>query len=214
MQTNPTTARATATRARILDAARTLFDERGVAAVSTNHIASQAGVSPGNLYYWFDNKDAIVRELFTEYAAGYEAAWTGTPDDATPADVLRWLESTARWRAGYAFLTRELLGLLHTDAELRRRYRDLRTRRLADFERIGRRWRDAGVGPALTDAELTAVVQALWVLAEMAPPFAELDRIDDADASPGRHAAPLDPVAALLGPWLRGVEQARPESGE
>ena len=50
------TAKSEQTRGRILDAARRLFNERGTAAVSTNHIAAEAGLSPGNLYYHFADK--------------------------------------------------------------------------------------------------------------------------------------------------------------
>ncbi len=41
------------TRGRILDAALRLFNQRGTAAVSTNHLAAAAGLSPGNLFYHF-----------------------------------------------------------------------------------------------------------------------------------------------------------------
>lgn len=51
-------------RERILDVALRLFNERGTAAVSTNHIAAAASVSPGNLYYHFQNKEEVIRALF------------------------------------------------------------------------------------------------------------------------------------------------------
>jgi AcrR family transcriptional regulator len=52
------------TKTRILDAALTLFNERGTSNVTTNHIAEALGMSPGNLYYHYRNKAEIVRGLF------------------------------------------------------------------------------------------------------------------------------------------------------
>ena len=55
-----------ATRAKLLDAGRNLFEERGYEAVGTPEIVAAAGVTRGALYHHFDGK----RELF---AAVYEA---------------------------------------------------------------------------------------------------------------------------------------------
>ena len=51
-------------RERLLDTAPGLFNERWTAVVYTNHIAAAASISPGNLYYYFRNKEEIVRALF------------------------------------------------------------------------------------------------------------------------------------------------------
>lgn len=42
---------------------------QGERTVTTNHIAAHLGISPGNLYYHFANKQAIVAELFGRYEA-------------------------------------------------------------------------------------------------------------------------------------------------
>lgn len=60
-------ARAT-TYNRIIDASLILFNEEGERNVSTNHIASRLGISPGNLYYHFRNKDEIIMQLFNRYS--------------------------------------------------------------------------------------------------------------------------------------------------
>jgi AcrR family transcriptional regulator len=45
----------------ILQAAGALFAERGYDKVTTNMIAARAGVSPGSLYQFFSNKEAIAQ---------------------------------------------------------------------------------------------------------------------------------------------------------
>lgn len=47
----------------LLDAAASVFSACGYTASSTNAIARQAGVSPGTLYQFFPNKEAIAVEL-------------------------------------------------------------------------------------------------------------------------------------------------------
>ncbi|MGW2044366.1 TetR family transcriptional regulator [Streptomyces sp. NPDC001858] len=49
--------------AQLLEAAATVFTTSGYTAASTNAIAREAGVSPGTLYQFFPNKEAIAIEL-------------------------------------------------------------------------------------------------------------------------------------------------------
>jgi AcrR family transcriptional regulator len=70
----PRQQRAVETRARILDAARAVFQEHGYAHGTTNRIAEAAGLSVGSLYQYFPNKDAILVELVDAHIdAGTEA---------------------------------------------------------------------------------------------------------------------------------------------
>ena len=55
------------TRDRILETALQLFNEQGEPNVSTLEIATEMGISPGNLYYHFHNKEEIVNALFGEF---------------------------------------------------------------------------------------------------------------------------------------------------
>lgn len=52
------------TRDRILTATLHLFNAEGVAKVSTNRIAAELEMSPGNLYYHFKSKEQLVERLF------------------------------------------------------------------------------------------------------------------------------------------------------
>src|SRR5262245_31971059 len=48
---------------RILEAASRVLAARGYAGMSTNRVATEAGVSVGSLYRYFSDKDEIVGEL-------------------------------------------------------------------------------------------------------------------------------------------------------
>src|SRR5918994_944417 len=52
----------------LLDAAARVFGEVGFEAATTNAIAARAGVSPGSLYQFFPNKDAIAEALTDRFA--------------------------------------------------------------------------------------------------------------------------------------------------
>src|ERR1700709_523275 len=52
-----------------LDAAAHVFAEVGYEAATTNGIAARAGMSPGSLYQFFANKDAIADALTVKYMA-------------------------------------------------------------------------------------------------------------------------------------------------
>ena len=51
----------------ILDAALELFSHRGYGATSVNDIAEAAGVSKGNVYHHFPDKESIFRSLIDRY---------------------------------------------------------------------------------------------------------------------------------------------------
>jgi AcrR family transcriptional regulator len=55
------------TRGKILEACRTLFNERGPAEVTTAEIAQAVGISEGNLHYHFRRKHQILAALFDEF---------------------------------------------------------------------------------------------------------------------------------------------------
>jgi AcrR family transcriptional regulator len=53
--------------AHILDVAAEVFAELGYEAATTNAIAARAGMSPGSLYQYFPNKEAIAEALAERY---------------------------------------------------------------------------------------------------------------------------------------------------
>ena len=60
------------TRCNLLDAALTVFYERGVAQASLDEIAKAAGVTRGTLYWHFKNKEDLFEALFQIHYADLE----------------------------------------------------------------------------------------------------------------------------------------------
>ncbi|MEY2421958.1 MAG: hypothetical protein QOI95_2025 [Acidimicrobiaceae bacterium] len=52
------------TRSAIIDAALLLFRERGYEATTMRAIATEAGVSVGNAYYYFDSKEQLIQGFY------------------------------------------------------------------------------------------------------------------------------------------------------
>jgi len=55
------------TKQRILDTTLALFNQLGTPNASTNHIAIELEISPGNLYYHYPNKEQLIEKLFANY---------------------------------------------------------------------------------------------------------------------------------------------------
>src|SRR6202035_6104610 len=51
------------TRARLLDAAKQIFEERGFLEARISDIAERAGLSHGAFYHYFDSKEQVFREV-------------------------------------------------------------------------------------------------------------------------------------------------------
>jgi AcrR family transcriptional regulator len=64
----------------ILDAASVAFAEVGYDGASTNRIAATAGISPGSLYQFFANKQAIAEALTARYVADMHALYESALD--------------------------------------------------------------------------------------------------------------------------------------
>ncbi|WP_194915481.1 TetR/AcrR family transcriptional regulator [Catenulispora rubra] len=95
-----------ATRARILETATSLFYERGVHAVGVNEIAAAAGASKLSLYRYFPSKAEMVRAMLSEHSDRIHAwldrktaAATATAPASSPEHVLAVFDVLTEWFA-------------------------------------------------------------------------------------------------------------------
>lgn len=107
------------TRDKIVYAGLTLFNEQGERNVTTNHIAAHLDMSPGNLYYHFDNKQEIVRDIFGLYSNELLARFVPIEEQMGSLSMLRhYLDSlfTLMWK--YRFFYADLPEILSRDEAL------------------------------------------------------------------------------------------------
>jgi len=76
--TAPRSRKGVQTRARLLDAAKQVFEQTGFLEARISDIAERASLSHGSFYHYFDGKEQIFREL----ADAQEALLTAPPDEA------------------------------------------------------------------------------------------------------------------------------------
>ena len=156
------------TRDKIINTAIQLFNEQGTKAVSTNHIASAIGISPGNLYYHFRNKEDIIRAIFEQMDAyGLEQYqiilnkyWPGTIDAMEQTFIMI---QEFNWR--YRFFKRELTTLIMNDPLLEEGFHST-NRQMLDMIRYTI---DCGIAngsiKVMNDTKKGSFADAIWLVA-------------------------------------------------
>ena len=107
----------------ILCTALRMFNERGSHAVTTNALADKLGISVGNLYYHFRNKEEIVRELFERLNEAWRTRLSldiSTRPGWHELEVLISRHFEVLWE--YRFFYREQVSLRQRDPVLARRW--------------------------------------------------------------------------------------------
>lgn len=96
-----------ARRKGVLDAARAVFERLGIEGANIREIAKQAGYTPGAIYSYFENKEAIYGALLDESLERLNAAVDATgASGVTPADLLE--AKAGAWFGFYAANPRDL----------------------------------------------------------------------------------------------------------
>lgn len=122
---------------RILTTSRDLMNQQGSQAVGTHHICDALGISPGNLYYHFKNKERIILSIFHELETEFRAAFeVDSISPITPKAFAGYYLRTLDVAFGYRFFFRDLLYLLRRDDKLAEQYRALQLWALERLESI------------------------------------------------------------------------------
>lgn len=114
------------TKERILLGALDLFNAHAATEVTTNDIARELKMSPGNLYFHYKNKEQIVREIFKRLALETAQIWKPQAKQARSKQKVQladFIESNLQLYWKYRFFHRELYTLRKKDPELSKLWR-------------------------------------------------------------------------------------------
>ena len=192
------------TRERILETSLVLFNARGEPNVTTNHIADELEISPGNLYYHFRNKDDIIEQLFAQYEERIDRVLV-PPQDRLPGLEDIWLQLHLVYECiwEYRFLYRDLVDILTRNRKLRMHFARIMKRAADNATEVMRGLVQAGVMRASND-EILATANNILVIATFWLNFSAVrgERDEQEAIRLGIHQ-----VMMLLAPFLRDAER-------
>lgn len=196
------------TRDRILSISLEMFNAQGEPNVTTNHIADELEISPGNLYYHFRNKDDIVEHLFTAFETRMDAALLA-PDTRLPNLEDMWLQMHLVFECiwDYRFVYRDLVDLLSRNRKLKMHFSRILKRGHEAIVTVCKGLVESGVMHASPN-EIDIVAQHIllaatfWLNFQHIRPAVSTAKNEQADLGKGAYL-----VMMLLAPYLRGAER-------
>jgi len=194
------------TRRRILDTALAMFNAQGEPHVTTNHIADELEISPGNLYYHFRNKDDIIEHLFARYEERMDAALE-LPSARLPGLEDIWLQLHLVFECiwDYRFLYRDLIEILSRSRRLRLRFARILRRADDSTQAVFQGLAQAGAMRA-TAQELGGIATNVLVVATFWLNYAAARGEKDEQLAI-RHG--IVQVMLLISPFLREAERTQ-----
>ncbi|EPZ5491366.1 transcriptional regulator [Acinetobacter baumannii] len=141
-----------------------LFNERGERSVTTNHIAAELGISPGNLYYHFRNKHEIIKELMHQYQVE-TLEMLSLPEDRplTTNDKINYFQVLSGQLWNYRFIHRDVYHLVESNEDFKKIYPRFAGQVMQQGQRIYQAFVDAGL-MKMTPSEIEALIINLWIV--------------------------------------------------
>ncbi|QDK39204.1 TetR/AcrR family transcriptional regulator [Bdellovibrio sp. NC01] len=188
------------TKERILLTSIELFNRSGVVAITTNHIAKAMEISPGNLYFHYDNKEEILVELFKRMAKDTYAVWH--PRRTKKASPLDFINDNFELYWKYRFFHREMYALRRKDQQLAKMWRAHIQKMMKLMVILYRQWvKDGKMAKIDQVSEMQYIAESLLAMATTFLQFFE-----SAEKQPGKRTIERGKhhVARLLLPYTSG----------
>lgn len=152
------------TKQRILDVSLMLFNKQGERAITTNHIAAELNMSPGNLYYHYRNKQDIIKALIHDYQfETLQMLELPTERTVTAEDKIRYFQRLSEQLWKYRFLHRDVYHLVEKDDLFNQDYAQFSSRVMQQVQILYQAFVDVGL-MKLNAVEMEALIINIWII--------------------------------------------------
>lgn len=161
------------TRTRILVTSLLLFNDHGEPNTTTNEIADEVDISPGNLHYHFRKKSDLVEALLVEFQADVRRVLELPAEETTIDDFWIFLHLLLETLAAYRFLLRDMETLVATYPKVSRALRSF-SKGLIAVMQIHLKAMDRSGALCIGETDIPIVSRNLVVIAMFSERFDEV----------------------------------------
>jgi AcrR family transcriptional regulator len=163
------------TKIKIQKTALRLFNSEGVQNIHTHDIAKAAGISPGNLYYHYRNKEEIIHELLEEMKIYNQTFWSILVDPRSDVSFSSFMDLFFSDLKSHWFLFRDFSLLVATDGKFEMLWRERFNKLSNIMVHTVKYWVKSGkMKHFKSDIDLRHFLDSFWILLNFAPRFYEV----------------------------------------
>lgn len=155
------------TKDKIKKASIKLFNKKDTQIVTTNHIAKEADISPGNLYYHYKNKEEIIIEIYKDMSIEFDKykGFENILSSKNPLKVLSDIfDSYNKLFLKYKFLIRDTTILMNIYPELKKIFSKKQEERLLQIESVLKYLISENILKNIEEEELPTRAKLCWFI--------------------------------------------------
>ena len=155
----------TTTKEKIIETSINLFNEKGCLNTSTRHIADELGISIGNLYYHFKNKEEIVIEIYEIFSKKLSShIHCSILDEDEVFNFEKFINDYFIWETEFTFLRVEISYIYKSFPKVKLALENLLEYRNRQLFYLYKHQQKYGYMKELDDTELKFTISNIWTI--------------------------------------------------
>lgn len=177
-------------RSRIINTAIEMFNEKGVSVTTPAQIAAKLGMRPSNFYYYFENKEHLLRVIWQEVMIpALTPLFYDEEACLSESGIIKFFSLLSERVTEYRFFYLELYSILTSDPLIletyTKRHRELMDRALVCMES----WINLGIMRDIPPDERRVLAENMWIAGQSHMTFVKLTGPEISPSELASHAA-------------------------